>query len=439
MNYIKNEEEFEKFFSKRLYEKIVKESTIKYNRQITKAEYKKIILELYKEINSHEYRVESIEELIFTYKSNNVARILPVLTIKDEILYYFVCKILEDEIAINRTENTYGGWRIGNKIKLEEDAEIEYVYKSYNPSLWNENWKDFQNILYTKLYDLNEDHLILKLDIANFYDNINLNLLEKKLLAEVSIKKLEYINILMYFLKNWNLKNDQYHGKTVGIPQNEFGDQSRLLANFYLQDYDKVIKKFCDYNDSIYMRYADDQIIIIKNKEKINDIMYVISKELNKLGLNLNASKVKMYNKESIQIFYGIPIFKLLDENKYDDSVNLFFEYMMKKELNFNYTSSVKRFLNIGFNKFNISNRNKLKAIVTEYQFVRECNEFYMKKIYDNLSETERIEFIELIYKISEETTYNAFHYNAINFLSKIKYADGIEKILTRIEKIKSI
>lgn len=38
--------------------------------------------------------------------------------------------------------------------------------------------------------------------------------------------------------------------------------------------------------------------------------MYVISRELNCLGLNLNASKVKKYNKETIQILYGIPIFK---------------------------------------------------------------------------------------------------------------------------------
>lgn len=439
MKFIKNEEEFLKFFSSSLYDKIVKESTIKINRKVNKKEYKEIILKLYNELNNYEYRTDIIDEKLFTYKTNNVARIIPILSIKDELLYYFVCKMLEDDIAINRTENTYGGWRIGNKIKIGEDAEIEYVYKSYNPTLWNKNWKEFQNILYRQIQMLDEDYIILKLDIANFYDNINLSLLEKKLLISVPSEKMEFINMLMYFLRNWNLKNDKYHLKSVGIPQNEFGDQSRLLANFYLQNYDKTVKQICDISNAIYIRYADDQIIIVKDIKKLNNIMYVISRELNCLGLNLNASKVKRYNKETIQILYGIPIFKLIDDKKYDEAVDKFFDFYNRKDVDFNYTSSLKRFLNIGFDKFNISNRNKLKSIITEYQFVRESNEYYMKKIYNNLLEEEKNDFIDLIYKISEETTYNSFHYNAINFLQKIDAKDNIDKIISRIHEIKII
>ena len=326
-----------------------------------------------------------------------------------------------------------------NKIKIEEDAEIEYVYKSYNPTLWNKNWKEFQNILYRQIQMLDEDDIILKLDIANFYDNINLSLLEKKLLISVPSEKMEFINMLMYFLRNWNLKNDKYHLKSVGIPQNEFGDQSRLLANFYLQNYDKTVKQICDISNAIYIRYADDQIIIVKDIKKLNNIMYVISRELNCLGLNLNASKVKKYNKETIQILYGIPIFKLIDDKKYDEAVDKFFDFYNRKDVDFNYTSSLKRFLNIGFDKFNMSNRNKLKSIITEYQFVRESNEYYMKKIYNNLLEEEKNDFIDLIYKISEETTYNSFHYNAINFLQKIDAKDNIDKIISRIHEIKTI
>ena len=439
MKYIKSEEEFLKCFSDKLYQKIVKETTIRINRKITKSEYKQIIKKLYYELSNYEYNVGKIEEKLFLYKSNNVARIIPVLSIKDELLYYFVCKMLEEEIAINRTENTYGGWLLGNKIKLEEDSEIDYVYKSYNPGLWNENWKAFQNILYNNVKDLNNDAIVLKLDIANFYDNINLNLLEKKLLVSVPTEKLEYINILMYFLRNWNLKTDKYHLKSVGIPQNEFGDQSRLLDNFYLQGYDKKVKQICDKSNATYIRYADDQIIIARNKSKINDIMYVITKELNYLGLNLNASKVKEYNKETIQIFYGVPIFKLLDEKKYNDAANLFFKYKDNDKINFNYTSSLKRFLNLGLYNFNMSNRNKIKSTVTEYQFVRESDEYYMKKIYENLDKDEQKELIEMIYKISSETTYNAFHYNAINFLKKFKIDINIEEIIERIRQIEKI
>ena len=85
MKFIKNEEEFLKFFSSSLYDKIVKESTIKINRNVDKKEYKEIILRLYDELNNYEYRTDVIDEKLFTYKTNNVARIIPILSIKDEL------------------------------------------------------------------------------------------------------------------------------------------------------------------------------------------------------------------------------------------------------------------------------------------------------------------------------------------------------------------
>lgn len=107
MKFIKNEEEFLNFFSSSLYNKIIKESTIKINRKLNKKEYKNIILNLYKELKNYEYRTDVIDEKLFTYKTNNVARIIPILSVKDELLYYFVCKMLEDEIAVNRTEKIH--------------------------------------------------------------------------------------------------------------------------------------------------------------------------------------------------------------------------------------------------------------------------------------------------------------------------------------------
>lgn len=50
MKFIKNEEEFLNFFSSSLYNKIVKESTIKINRKLDKKQYKNIIINLYKEL-----------------------------------------------------------------------------------------------------------------------------------------------------------------------------------------------------------------------------------------------------------------------------------------------------------------------------------------------------------------------------------------------------
>ena len=57
--------------------------------------------------------------------------------------------MLEDEIAKNRVEGTYGGWRLGNKIRFMEENDDYYLegyagYNSFNPFLWTKNWQDFQ-------------------------------------------------------------------------------------------------------------------------------------------------------------------------------------------------------------------------------------------------------------------------------------------------------
>ena len=86
-----------------------------------------------------------------------------------------------------------------------------------------------------------------------------------------------------------------------------------------------------------------------------------------------------------------------------------------------------------------MANRNKLKSIITDYQFVRKSNEFYMIKIYNNLLKEEKNDFIDLIYKISKEATYNAYHYNAINFLNKLNITNNIDEIISRMQEIKTL
>jgi len=438
MKYIKSQQDFLNLFSSSLYDKVVKENVCRSKMHITKGEYKEILKKLYEELISYEYIPSPIEEKVFIYKSDKVARILPVMNIKDELVYYFACKMIEEEIAVNRVEHTFGGWRLGNEIKLQEDAEIDYVYKSYNPYMWRENWKQFQNILNIELNDIDDESLILKLDIANFYDSININLLEKKLLSTIGPDKIEYINILIYLLKNWNIKAEKYNLKSVGIPQNQFGDQSRLLANFYLQGYDIKVKEICDKSNAKYLRYADDQIIILQDRSKLNDILYVISKELNNIGLNLNASKVKEYNRESIRTWYAIPIFQKIDNEEYNDAADLFLNYIdMHKE--FNTYSVLKKFINIDMKKISISNRNRIKAILTEYDFLKTGNEYMFIRIYNLLREDEKEELINTLIEISKETTYNGFHYECINFFEKIKKNIEAEIVKLRLDEINNI
>ena len=185
-NIVSDFESFENVFSNSFYKKVVKETLIPI--KMSKQEFQNTLIDLYKDIINGNYSPSILRGRIFTYKNNNVARIIPCLTIRDEALYFFLVKLLEEDIATNRVDGTFGGWRLGNAIKELENLEIEYVTNSYNPKLWNKNWKEFSNIVWAKIrtdvYDV-----AYSLDIANFYDNINLNILEKKLLATVGRKK----------------------------------------------------------------------------------------------------------------------------------------------------------------------------------------------------------------------------------------------------------
>lgn len=410
-------ESFKKIFSKSFYKKVVKETLIPIKMERKK--FQGVLKELYNDIISGNYSPSILRGRLFTYKSNNVARIIPCLAIKDEALYFFLIKMIEDEVSVNRVKGTFGGWRLGNAIKKLEDSEINYVKNSYNPNLWNENWKEFSKIVHAKIKSKKYD-VAYKLDIANFYDNINLNILEKKLLVIVGREKIRIVHLLMYFLKYWNKSIDNYDYKTVGIPQSEFGDQSRLLANFYLQDYDCIISEICLKHEAEYVRYADDQIIFAKNDVNINKIMLNICNELNKIGLNLNASKVRKYNVEELEIYYGYEIINLIEQKKYNDAAKKFFE-LKKKEISFREDTILKKILTSNLNNYTRYYKKKILKILNQDDVLLNNNLFYINKIYEYLNEKEKALFIEKMKHLLIRTYYNEFHYSILKFATEKK------------------
>lgn len=423
-NIVSDFESFENVFSNSFYKKVVKETLIPI--KMSKQEFQNTLIDLYKDIINGNYSPSILRGRIFTYKNNNVARIIPCLTIRDEALYFFLVKLLEEDIATNRVDGTFGGWRLGNAIKELENLEIEYVTNSYNPKLWNKNWKEFSNIVWAKIrtdvYDV-----AYSLDIANFYDNINLNILEKKLLATVGRKKSQIVYLLIYFLKYWNKSIDNYNYKTVGIPQSEFGDQSRLLANFYLQDYDSIISELCLEQGAEYVRYADDQIIFARNDTDINRIMLSICNELNKIGLNVNASKVHKYTMEELETYYGYEMINDILEENYDSAADTFFA-LKDNNVKFREDIILRKMLTSGLNNYSKENKDKILSIVTTDNFLLHNGLFYLKKVYGYINEEEKEIFIERLIFLLQTNYYNEFHYSVLKFAKENKL-DSLVKI----------
>jgi len=95
---------FNSIFTSNLIKQICKNTIVPYNNPISKEEFFYRIDKLYDDIISHQYCPSTPREYLFVHKTEFVPRILPVFNYVDEACYYFVCKMLEDDIANNRVE-----------------------------------------------------------------------------------------------------------------------------------------------------------------------------------------------------------------------------------------------------------------------------------------------------------------------------------------------
>lgn len=432
---------FKNIFPRSLAKKL-KESIIPHNSPIDRD---KIAELLYREIVEYKYHPSTPRDYIVVNKANYVARIVPTFHPKDYFLYYFCTKILEDEIAVNYVDGTFGGWRLGNQIKIrEENDQLEIIdsapSNSYNPFLWTEHWSQFQKKAY-EISSTGSYEYIVKLDIANFYDSINISLLGKKLYLASPTTKLFYIDLLKHFLANWNKKFEGYSKKSIGLPQDELSDSSRILANFYLQDYDKKIKEICNSIAANYLRYADDQLFYTKSKHDANYLVYEASKQLSRIGLNINTSKVIYFDsQDKFNEYWAFEIFDLLGDTSDKSSINKGIEKFLEwKDLkkSFREPSVLKRILNIDFSLFELKNRLKILALLYDKEFVCLMTHWMMSKIYNQLNDTDKIEFLNLLDELIDEYHFNSYHYNLMCFYRKNKITFDEKRILEIIDKLR--
>lgn len=426
----------------RSFAKKLRESIIPYQYQINRA---KIAEQLYHEIVQFRYHPLTPRDYIILNKAKHVTRISPTFHAKDYFLYYFCTKILEDEIAVNYVEGTFGGWRLGNQIRLlEENDEIQVTESapsnSYNPFLWTEQWGNFQK----KAFEANNPQKypwIVKLDIANFYDNINLDLLKKKLYLSAPRSKLLYIDLLIHFLSNWNKKFEGYSNKSVGLPQDEISDSSRLLANFYLQDFDKYIKSICDSKDAQYLRYADDQLIYAKSKIDAQYLVYETSKNLSKIGLNINTGKVKYFNNpEEFNQYWSFEIFELLGDKtnqiRINQGIRKFIDWK-DTNVEFKEHSVLRAILNRNFELFETALKHKILSYLFEKEFISSLSHWAMNKIYNQLNNEDKNEFLKITWELVDECYFNSFHYNLMKFYDKNKLEYNKMYVQRRIEQLR--
>ncbi|WP_416825197.1 reverse transcriptase domain-containing protein [Ectobacillus polymachus] len=296
------------------------EDVIKFND----VEKESFLVALINEINSYNYNV-STPNYSFLPKNNGVLRRIKVFNIKDFSVYYYCVKKLQDELSkkINQIKNVFGGFKFSSDNKsitknffhgLQQESEYEVLLSKYE---FRKDWSDYQNMAKEAYNDGYK--YFLHIDIAHFYDDINLDILERFIRNGINDKS-NIIDLLFNFLRLSDKKDIGYSSNNVGIPQEELGAMSRILANFYLVRFDeeiiKYLNNFLGIDKYVYLRYSDDMWICFNDKKiYANNIIQKSSLLLNKLKLHINQ-KTKVYTRKGFEDYWMFNEWDIVHTNK---------------------------------------------------------------------------------------------------------------------------
>ena len=425
------------------------------------------IEKLYEEIKERKYYPSTPYCYIDRDKGNGVTRIVPVFTLKDYCVYYYCIKKMEDKIAYNRVENTFGGWTLGGLIRKSENEEMKKRKKdfnhnedfiaelygisvseySFNPMAWARAYGDLNAKLYIFAKSRKYKY-VAELDIANYYDSVRLDILEMRIREIVDEKYADIVSLLFHFLNYWNRNANLYNKQTVGIPQDAMGDCSRILANFYLQSYDKFVYELCKNSECKYLRYADDQFLFAEDENKLNILIFKVSKKLNSLGLCINQKKVKIRTTDELIEVRSYKFFDLLrehkdkkDKNKVEQFVDHYLFLLDKNGLKNIKNNGIPLLNKVLFcpalKNIDFSKRTKLISSYLDDEYLKNAQAIHLEKIYKLISKKDRKKYIRKLNSLAQKLIHNAFHYELLNFYKKNRIDSRL--VLRRIEKLKNI
>lgn len=392
---------------------------------------------LINDINNYSYNV-STPNYYFIAKSNGVLRRTKVFNLKDFTVYYYCVKKLQDELSkkINQISNVFGGFKFSsdnksvtqNFFKDLPDYDYEVLLSKY---AFRKEWSDYQN-LSKEAYN-NGFKYFLHIDIAHFYDDINLDILERFVRNEINNKS-HIIDLLFSFLRLSDKRDIGYSSNNVGIPQEELGAMSRILANFYLVRFDEEIIKFLNnflgVDKYVYLRYSDD-IWICFNEKKIfaNNIIQKSSLLLNKLKLHINQ-KTQVYTRMKFEEYWMFNEWDRIKTHKKNKQhlLNKYFIFIKQKKGRW---SSICKYIlkiiisdrkNIGLFKNYNEGREMLFSIIDNPDFSLNLEAKHYRFLVDLIHKYPQLvdEIIKYIY--SPKNIYPNVEYFILNLLIQCPY-----------------
>ncbi len=227
----------------------------------------------------------------------------------------------------NKIENNYKVYKI-----KKHNGNYRTIY-SPNPLLKSIQRKILNNILnnkeiskYAKAYHKNislkdnaiphlNKKLVLKLDIVDFFENIEYPTIYKCCFNEIYFPKA--VGHLLTTLCTYESRLPQ------GAPTSSY------ISNLIMKDFDNEIGTYCEQHNISYTRYSDD--MTFSGDFNPSELIKIVRKQLYKLGLKINNKKIHVINNSSQQNVTGIIVNKKIQvSSKYRNLIRQSIYYIKK-------------------------------------------------------------------------------------------------------------
>ena len=219
-----------------------------------------------------QYKPERME-VFYLPKKSFVLRKAMVGTFVDRLVYTAAVNHLGETIEAHLSNYVFSA-------RYNADASIKGLIVN-----GVEQWTKMNYHIFNWVENIDEG-CVVKLDLLNYYDNINKSKLID-LLNEITITENEKacVGLLKTIIEGFGRPNEMH-----GIPQN--CDASSLLATFYVSHVDEFVLAKAIH----YCRFMDDMYFMAKDKYEARDLLQSIEKHLREIDLSLNAQKVIFFN-----------------------------------------------------------------------------------------------------------------------------------------------
>ena len=221
----------------------------------------KYLSEIKSELMNGKYKPSPVKRVMIP-KPDGSERPLGIPTVKDRIVQMATKIAIEPVFEADFRDCSYGF-----RPKRSAKQALEVIRKACN----------------------NKGYYVVDADIEKFFDNVNQDKLMKLVEQRISDRR------ILKLIRQW-LVSGVLYGNVLTISElgtNQGSVISPLLANIYLNTLDRLWEKY-GLTHGILVRYADDTVIICKNKKSANHALNLLQYIMAKLDLKLHPVKTKI-------------------------------------------------------------------------------------------------------------------------------------------------